>query len=121
MTNDRSTTAPIPPEGLGLRTTHSEGAIELALSGELDLSRAAAVKEEFARALDRLARTGDTPTRLVVDLQNLTFIDSSGIQVLVEAKRRAIQHGIELSVRASGSQVRRMLTLSGVAEFLGIG
>jgi anti-anti-sigma factor len=118
--NDRSTAAPIPPDGLGLRTTHAEDAIELVLSGELDLSRAATLNAEFARALERLAHTGDTPQRLIVDLQDLSFIDSSGIQVLVATKRRCMQRGIEVSLRLGDSQVRRMLNLAGVSEFLGL-
>ena len=120
MTTDRSTTAPIPPEGLGLRIIHAADSIELALSGELDLSRSATLQAELAQALERLSRTGDTPTRMIVNLQNLTFIDSSGIQVLVAARRRALEHGIELSLELGGSPVGRMLTLTGVAEFLGL-
>jgi anti-sigma B factor antagonist len=90
------------------------------LSGELDLSRAPTLKEELARALEQLAQTGDTPTRLVVDLQELTFIDSSGIQVLVAARRRCLQQGTDLTLRLGDSQVRRVLTLAGVAEYLGL-
>ena len=109
----------VPPDGLGIRTTRADDSVELKLSGELDLSQAATLKEEFVRALERLAQAGDTPTRLIVDLQDLTFIDSSGIQVLVSAKRRCLQHGVELSLRIGDSQVRRTLKLAGVSEFLG--
>jgi anti-sigma B factor antagonist len=104
-----------------LRVTQGEDAVELTVSGELDLSRAPALKEELTRALEQLAQTGDTPTRLVLDLQELTFIDSSGIQVLVAARRRCLQQGIELTLRLGDSQVRRVLTLAGVAEYLGLG
>jgi len=103
-----------------MRITQGDDAVELALSGEFDLSRAPTVKEELSRALERLAQTGDTPTRMVLDLRELTFIDSSGIQVLVAARRRCLQQGIDLSLRVGGSQVRRVLSLAGVAEYLGV-
>lgn len=108
------------PTGLGIRAADIGGGVEFALSGELDLSQAGALKQEIARVLDSLRHGGDTPARVVLDLQRLTFIDSSGIQVLVAAKRRCIDHGIQLVLRIGDSQVRRMLSLAGVGEFLGI-
>jgi anti-anti-sigma factor len=121
VTNARSSQSEGPPEGPGLRTTHAEDTVELALTGELDLSYVAMLREELGRALERASRAGDAPTRLIVDLRSLTFIDSSGIQVLVAAKRRATQNGVELSLRVGDSPTRRMLSLAGVADFLGLG
>lgn len=120
VTNGRSTEYPMPPEGFGLRTTHFPDTIEVVLSGELDLSGTPRLKQELTRALERLARGGDMPVRLVIDLQELTFIDSSGIHVLITTKRRCSQHGIELSLQLGETQVRRVLSLAGVAEFLGL-
>lgn len=126
MTSGRFTNPPGQPqgfgraEGLAVRITHAGGAIEMSLAGELDLSRTATLREELARAIERLERADEAQARLIVDLHELTFIDSSGIQVLVAAKRRCAQHGVELALRVGGSQVRRMLSLAGVAEFLGI-
>jgi anti-anti-sigma factor len=120
VTNHRSTQTPTPADGFELRVKHTEDTVELTLSGELDLSRTAALQAELTQALERLARSGDTPSRLLVDLQNLTFIDSSGMQLLVVARRRALRHGIDLSLQMGDSPVRRILTLAGVAEFLGL-
>jgi anti-anti-sigma factor len=118
--HDRPTETSTSADGLGLRIIDADGAIELVVSGELDLSESGRLEEELTRALEQLGRTGDTPTRLVVDLESLRFIDSSGIHVLVGARRRADRQGVDLSVRIGDSPVRRMLRLAGVAEFLGL-
>jgi anti-anti-sigma factor len=118
--DERSIEPPDQPDGLAMRAAGAGNRTELALSGELDLSQAGALKQQLGHALDSLSSGGDTPTSLVLDLQNLTFIDSSGIQVLVAAKRRCLEHGVELSLRLGDSQVRRMLSLAGVAQFLGV-
>jgi anti-anti-sigma factor len=101
------------PGGLGLHTIQLGDTIEVVLSGELDLSNAAGLK-------DQLSRTMEGPANVVVDLRGVTFIDSSGIQALVASKRRCLQCGRQFRIRLGDSQVRRMLTLAGVAEYLGI-
>jgi stage II sporulation protein AA (anti-sigma F factor antagonist) len=98
---------------LGIRTVRVKETVEFVLSGELDLSSVAVLKDELTNAIT-------DPARVIVDLRGLTFIDSSGIQVLVAIKRLCVQRGIELSLRLGDSQVGRMLSLAGVAEFLGI-
>jgi anti-sigma B factor antagonist len=120
VTDDRTTRTHAPPDGLELRISRDEETTELALAGELDLSTTPTVQAEIVQTLEELARAGDMPSHLVIDLQNLTFIDSTGIQVMVGARRRALQHGVDLSLRLGDSPVRRMLSLAGVADFLGL-
>lgn len=103
-----------PPEAFTVRTLRLDETTQFVLTGELDLSNAPSLRDDLGEAL----RHG---TRLIVDLRGLTFIDSSGIQALVETKRSCGQCGIEFAVRLDhDSQVKRMLLLAGVADFLGI-
>jgi anti-anti-sigma factor len=81
----------------------------LKLSGELDLS----VGSEFQKALDAIA--ADRPTRVVVDLREVTFIDSSGLRMLLQANSRAHNEGWEISfLPKERSQVRRALEVTGL-------
>jgi anti-sigma B factor antagonist len=85
--------------------------LTMRLSGEFDL----ACRERFE---DELARVGrDGIRQLVIDLGGLAFIDSSGIRLLLEAKRSADQDGLDLVVTLpQNGQVRKVLELTGIAD-----
>lgn len=76
----------------------ARGEVDLATSGELEQQVIAA-----------LAGPG---TRLVVDLAEVTFIDSSGLNALVRGRRVATERGARLILRAPGAQVRTALRAS---------
>jgi ABC-type transporter Mla MlaB component len=67
--------------GLEIRREQREGATLLCVAGELDISGAARLDEEIAAAA---AACGS----LVLDLSGVTFCDSSGLAVLLRARRR---------------------------------
>lgn len=110
------------PGALGVNSAQLQDAMEFVLSGELDLSNAPALKDVLERALDNRERTNAAPmTRLILDLRRLRFIDSRGIEALISTKRLCLRSDIELHVKVDeDSQVRRVLHLSGMAEFLGV-
>ena len=84
----------------------AEGAV-VSLAGELDLYNA----EEVRRAL--LDTLGDGAELLVVDLAEVTFIDSTALGVLIEARSRlSDRSGFRLA--APGLEVRRALEVSGL-------
>lgn len=74
--------------------------------GELDLYTA----PEFERAL---ALNGGASGRVVVDLSECTFIDSTGLGILVEANRQI--GGNALLIVAAGPEVLRAFEVSGLA------
>jgi anti-anti-sigma factor len=84
--------------------------VVLHLAGELDL----AVKEQLSSALAS-ARVDGRP--LVLDLTDVTFLDSSGLAVLLEANRDPA--GV-LRLRGVGLAVRLTLEAAGVADVLTI-
>ena len=81
----------------------------VSLAGELDLSTI----PQLERQLIQQARSRP---RMVVDMKALTFIDSSGIALLLRA-HRATEDGIQ-TVVAEGSQVERVLRLAGIDQVL---
>jgi anti-sigma B factor antagonist len=52
--------------------------------------------------------------RLLLDLAALSFMDSTGVSVLVQAKQSADANGWLIAVRAPTGQVRRLLELVGL-------
>ena len=84
-----------------------DGALRLALSGELDMSVAQALA-------DRLTRLRNEGYVVRVDLSRLEFIDSSGLRELIVAARpRWDTARLEVDRRVS-DPVRRVIELAGV-------
>jgi anti-anti-sigma factor len=81
-------------------------------SGELDL----ATSDTFRRDL-RAALAGD-PDRLVVDLADVSFLDSSGIAVLVSAFKAQRERQAELLVVNPQPIVQRALELVGLGTLI---
>lgn len=84
----------------------------LAVGGELDLAAATSLEEELDRALE-----SGSPC-IVIDLEQLEFIDSTGLSVLVRGHQRAQESGLELGLIHAGAQVERLLSLTGLAQRL---
>lgn len=82
----------------------------IALSGEIDLDNAASVQEEINAVVT------NEVAAVVVDLTNLSYMDSAGLRVLFQlAERlRVLQMELDLLVPPQ-SPVRRVIELSGLA------
>ncbi|MDT5038883.1 MAG: hypothetical protein QOE03_4068 [Micromonosporaceae bacterium] len=90
-----------------------DGLVRLALEGEFDLSGAPTITDRVRAHL-----TADTTAGIVIDLSAVTFLDSSGINALLESRRLATESG--RAFRASGARgpVAQVLDLTGVADYL---
>lgn len=88
----------------------SDGTIVLNVSGEADVESAPSLRRMLAEAADR------EPFAIVLDLNGLEFIDSSGISVLVEAQLRAAREGWRLTLRNVPRQAVRVLTIAGLTS-----
>lgn len=55
---------------------------------------------------------------IIVDLRRLEFIDSTGLSVLVKANQRAQDAGRRFALVNGGSQIQRLLSLTGIADRL---
>ena len=83
------------------------------LTGELTLVDAPRVQIR----LEELERTPGL-ARLLVDLTDLDFLDSSGIQLLLRFKRRGAAHDYEFAVGGLSGIVRDRLDRSGLLSLL---
>ena len=88
----------------------SSGAVRIALRGELDLNHAYTFDEELRRIEE------GRPPCIVLDLRELSFMDSCGVGRLVAARRRARRAGHRLVLVRGGRAVQHLLALSGVEE-----
>jgi anti-anti-sigma factor len=86
--------------------------VRLAVAGDLDLATAPVL----AGHLDDVGRAGGPA--VVLDLGCLTFLDSSGVVLLIGAARRAEQEGWTLSIVATPPQARHVLELCGLLDVL---
>jgi anti-sigma B factor antagonist len=90
--------------------------------GELDLATAqtlrstldAAIAETLSAALDGR----ENGARLVLDLRGLSFIDSTGLHLLVALDRRAQDDGFQLTLLAPAAPIDRAIRLSGLDQTL---
>ncbi|CAL9577000.1 hypothetical protein SUDANB120_04970 [Streptomyces sp. enrichment culture] len=85
------------------------------VSGEIDTDQAADLREELTAAL-AAGRTG-----LDVDLAGVTFCDSSGLHVLLDLHRLALQAGKTLVLTELSRPVDRLLHLTGAQRVLTVG
>jgi anti-sigma B factor antagonist len=82
----------------------------LILVGEIDSYTAPALAERLA----------NEPRVLMVDLAGVTFIDSSGLRILVEAHRARIDSDASLTLRSPSAAVQRLLEISGLSSHLDV-
>lgn len=85
----------------------TDGAVVVALAGELDLYNAHVVRDALIDA------ASEAPTRLVVDLSDVKFIDSTALGVLIEARTRMTNRRAFL-LASPGLETRRALEVSGL-------
>ena len=97
------------PEPLQIFEKTANGRRVITLRGELDLSNAAQLEQRFA---------GNTDT--ILDLCQLSFIDSTGITLLISTAQRAQSDAWEFTVRNPQAAVLRVLKLVGLDRHLGL-
>ena len=99
--------------GLTMRSQRTGETHVLALFGELDLASARTVEAELT-SLEAAALL----VRLVIDLRSVTFIDSSGLRLVIEASRRAETAAHRLALLRPPDRVFRAFQISGVDTLL---
>ena len=102
------------PGVLDVRLEPDRERLVIVVRGELDIATAdqmgAAVLDQFEIGFDHV----------VVDLRELTFIDSAGIRTLWRAHQRAERDGTRLSLILGDGQVRRALAITGLVDRLDV-
>ena len=100
------------PPPFEVKITPERSRIWVAPSGELDIATAGAVQSE----LDDLHANGWRS--VVLDLRGLTFMDSTGLRLVLDERRRCQEEGKGFAIVDGPDAVERVLRVSGVAELL---
>jgi anti-sigma B factor antagonist len=82
--------------------------VTVAITGEIDIATSQAMQDALA--------TESGPAHLEVDMSAVTFMDASGIGVLLAARQRAVDGGGSLTLRAPSWAVRRVTGVLGLDE-----
>jgi anti-anti-sigma factor len=91
---------------LGVALVSLAGRPALAVRGELDIAGV----DEFERSL--AAVESEQPPVLVIDLREVTFLDSSGLRTLLAAERRAKSDGRRLVLVRGPEPVHRVFEIA---------
>ena len=87
--------------------------LTLEISGEVDHHHAKDIMKEVACCLER-----QPPRQLILDLKGVTFMDSSGIAVLLRTHRQATQLGGSFAVRNTPPQAEKVLKAAGIDKLV---
>jgi anti-anti-sigma factor len=97
---------------LNVRTAHRQGVYVVAPYGELDLATAPEVQRELERA------ERSDAAEIVLDLGGLTFIDSTGIRMVLHADARSRMDGNRLRLLPGRDRVHHVFELCGLVDRL---
>jgi anti-sigma B factor antagonist len=86
--------------------------IRLVVRGELDMETGPRLREEL------LAAEEVPPSLLVLDLREVTFFDSTGLEIVLDAEVRSRENGHVFVVLPGEGEPRRVLELAEVADRL---
>jgi anti-anti-sigma factor len=94
------------PVRLQISSEETDERLLLTLSGELDIAS--------APMLERAIESMDRP--VLIDLTEVTFMDSTGLRALLLARQQAEDSGHALTLRPGPRQVQRVFELSGTLD-----
>ena len=100
------------PCDLKLTTRDINGHQVIAVAGEIDICSAPIVHACLRQATDICDISADAGHDLVVDLSAVTFMDASGLSVLLRADHRARRADRRLRVAAPTPQITRLLQVT---------
>jgi anti-sigma B factor antagonist len=98
------------PVDLGLEVEERGDVAVLAVSGEVDVATVPRLREQ----LHGLVASG-TP-RIVVNLDAVDFLDSTGLGVLVGALKRVRNNGGELALVCTSPRIRKVFEVTGLTK-----
>ena len=83
------------------------------LSGEIDHHTALYMRTE----IDRMFETS-TPKMLILDFENVAFMDSSGIGLILGRKRMAESYGSRVMIKNPNKAVEKIMRLAGISNMI---
>jgi anti-sigma B factor antagonist len=95
-----------------VKTTQNGRAGHITPYGDVDLAGAPRLREALSDVLS------DGPVNLLVDLRSATFIDSTGLGVLVGAGKKAYGLGGSMRIVCDNPRIIKLLSLTGISRSL---
>ena len=99
---------------LRITAAAEEGSQVLCLAGEIDMASAPELQRACMAAVDEGAK------RVVLDTAEVTFIDSTGLGVIIALQKRLRAEGGETFIRSPSSVVRRLIDVTSLDRVVSI-
>lgn len=87
--------------------------LTIRLSGELDHSTASEIRAEIDELIDRF-----NVRKLIFDLSELDFMDSSGIGLIIGRYKRMARKGGSVAVSGTGVHIDRIFDMAGLYQLV---
>jgi anti-sigma B factor antagonist len=100
--------------GFSVQTRTEGNAQVIAIEGEVDLKTSPQLRDELLEVV------GQAPEKIVVDLSQVRYMDSSGVGTIVEAKRRADSNGATILLAGLQPRVRSVFEITQLDKFFTI-
>ena len=92
-------------KALTIRTRREPGCVIVTVAGEIDIATVGRLRE-------RLTVLTARGLPLIADLDQVSFIDATGLGTLAGAARQAAEHGVSLHVVCDQPQTRRLFRVT---------
>jgi anti-sigma B factor antagonist len=92
-------------KALTIRTRREPGCVIVTVAGEIDIATVGRLRE-------RLTALTARGLPLIADLDQVSFIDATGLGTLAGAARQAAEHGVSLHVVCDQPQTRRLFRVT---------
>jgi len=100
------------PKAFEVKVERVDGRAVVRIAGEFDLAATRAVDEAL------LEIEGESPEVVVLDLREVTFLDSTGLRTITSADARARETGHELRIVRGPEQIQKLLFVTGMDKIL---
>lgn len=103
-----------PEDSIAVQDNLAEGVIVVRPTGDVDMSRSPDLRVALRSAHDR------RPSKLVVDLEHVGYMDSSGLATLVESMRTAKGNKTSMVLCTMNEKVRAIFEIARLHQFFTI-
>jgi anti-sigma B factor antagonist len=93
---------------LDLKERISENGIVIELKGELDIFSSPTLKDKLYSLIDTSSND------VIIDMNDVTYIDSTGLGVFVGALKKSRQKGTNIVLKNLKPNVRKVFTITGL-------
>ena len=98
-----------------IQMQNKDGKMVVFLKGEIDHHTAVGIRENIDRLLSI-----QRPQVFILDLEGVTFMDSSGLGLILGRYRKTKENGIAMYLCNTDDRVLRILKMAGVDKLIGI-